>query len=193
MDASGQTKRDVIIIYNEGFYKSYFSLKLKQPLYVVADTVYKGGGSCSRASMIFKGIKDTTATANDYKYSGFDIGHLYDAETAAFDCEREKRTFRYYNALPQTHKLNAGIWRKYEDSVRKLSQTKRLKVIAGGIFTSGKFIGDHASVPDYLYKIVFDSKKKVVWCLLFPNDKSGTVQYLTLKQLKKLLGYTLVY
>src|SRR5207248_7160427 len=76
---------------------SHFSQKLKEPLYVTY-ALYKGGGDCSRSGMRFKNdvARIQTATANDYAHSGFDIGHLANAEDFASNCAKERMTFVFY-------------------------------------------------------------------------------------------------
>lgn len=39
------------------------------------------------------------ATDKDYLNSGYDAGHLANAEDFAFDRYKEEKTFRYYNCL----------------------------------------------------------------------------------------------
>lgn len=181
-------------IINTGVFKSYFNFELKQPLYVTY-TLFMGGGGCDRdeESFHFKKCGVRTASDNDYSGSHLDKGHLANAEDFAFDCDKEEKTFCYYNCVPQTIKLNRGIWKTWEEKVRVLSQTTKLFVIAGAIY-GGKTIGPgNIGVPDYCYKIVLNSKtRKIIYCMLFPNDDSKTAQKISLTKLKKKLGYALV-
>ncbi|AWA30298.1 hypothetical protein HYN48_09490 [Flavobacterium magnum] len=189
---TAQTQTDTVI--NTGVYKSYFCYALKQPLYVTY-LLYKGGGDCDRGEAHFRFLKCGIKTASDKDYagSGFDKGHLANAEDFAYDCAKEAATFCYYNCLPQTVTLNRGIWKTWEEKIRDISQKKKLFVIAGGIYGDRR-IGDNSlAVPDYCYKIVLEAQtQKIICCLLFPNDESKTVQAITLDELKKMLGYPLV-
>lgn len=178
-------------VFNEGFYKSYFNKSLKVPLYCT-DSLYQGGGTCSRKGMYFTG-NYLTATSKDYAASGYDEGHLVDAKDYAFDCVKEKTTFKFYNALPQTPALNRGIWKHYETLIRKLSQTTHLFIIAGGIFNTNKTIGNGVAVPDLCYKIVYDNTGKLLYCLLFPNDNSQSVKSISIDDLNEILGYQIVF
>ncbi len=191
--SSQAVRTDTII--NNGLYKSYFCYFLRQPLYATY-TLYKGGGDCDRdaENFSFSPCDQPTATDEDYSHSGYDQGHLVNAEDFAYDCSLEKLTFCFYNCLPQTPALNRGIWKSWETKIRKLSQTVKLFVIAGGIYSNVTIGPDStAAVPDYCYKIVLNSNtKKILYCMLFPNDNSHTMQVLTLSQLKKRLGYPLV-
>lgn len=185
-------KTDTIV--DMGIYKSYFCYALKEPLYVTY-RLYKGGGDCDRGKEHFSFGKCGIATANHSDYSGshLDKGHLANAEDFAGDCEAEEKTFCYYNCVPQTVKLNRGVWKSWEEKVRKLSQGKALFIVAGSIFGK-KTIGENRiGVPDYCYKIVLDaSTKKILYCVLFENDDSRRFRELSLGELKGMLGYDLV-
>jgi endonuclease G, mitochondrial len=174
-------------------YKSYYSYQVKNPLYVTY-TLSKGGGDCDRSSFSFKECGELTAIDDDYKGTGYDKGHLANAEDFAYDCALDKETFCYYNCLPQTVKLNRGIWQQWEAKIRELSQQKPIFIVAGGSY-SNKLLkpGHSVVVPDYCYKIVVDPPTgKILYCLWFPNDKSGRVEQLTLTDLKSRLKYPLV-
>ena len=181
-------------IINTGIYKSYFSYSIREPLYVTY-TLYKGGGNCDRNKEAFRfkscGIK--TATDADYSRSGYDKGHMANAEDFAFDCAKDELTFCYYNCIPQTAKLNRGIWKSWEEKIRKLSQSKSLFIIAGAIYGNKTIGPNKIGVPDYCYKIVLDSKNEdILYCLLFKNDDSNTARDISLAELKKTLSYPLV-
>lgn len=111
-------------------YTSYFDTVVKQPR-VVVYSLYKGGGTCKRSGFFFRNDRTDikTATLSDYSKSGFDRGHMANAEDFAFDCLLEELTFRYYNCIPQTMFLNRGVWRENEISIRELSQADTIRVI----------------------------------------------------------------
>lgn len=151
-------------------YKSYFSYQTHTPLFVCYE-LYKGGGNCSRANMSFEtgGVKNS-ATKRDYAGSGYDIGHMADAEDFSYDCDKERQTFFFYNALPQTPRLNRGCWKSIETQVRKLSQTDSLRIICGGVRFDTKM--GSVMVPAYCYKIIENLNTKQTVCYLFKNDDS---------------------
>jgi len=161
-------------------------------LYVVYH-LYQGGGDCSRKGMTF--IADSgTATNSDYSRQGFDKGHLADAKDFAYDCNKELSTFSYYNCLPQTPRLNRGIWKTWETKIRKESQYFHLKIICGGIFSDSTFIGSGVGVPTFCWKIVIDEDDStLLHCMIYPNDNSDTYQDISLEELKNQLGYILSY
>jgi endonuclease G len=93
------TSQNIDKVVNKNIYTSYYSIKLKVPLYIEYD-LFKGGGSVSRKNMRFI-EEETTAKNKDYAKSGFDRGHLVSAEDFAFDKQLEILTFSYYNVFPQ--------------------------------------------------------------------------------------------
>lgn len=172
-------------------YTSYYSYSVKSPLYVVY-YLYKGGGDCSRKQLSFtKEYK--SATNKDYAKSGYDRGHLANAEDFAFDCTMEKCTFSYYNCIPQHQKLNRGSWKVWETTIRKESQRDRLKIYTGAVYGK-QTIGSGVGVPDYCWKIVYNTRTKLIMhALLFKNDATEAVQRITTKQLSAMLGYPIVF
>ena len=151
------------IIYQTSVYTVNFSNKFHEPLWV-SYKLYQGGGECERKSFHF--INDIeslqTATNNDYSKSGYDKGHLANAEDFANDCTKDELTFRYYNCLPQTPNLNRGIWKTYETKIREWSQSDSLLVICGGVFGGQKI--KNISVPDFCWKVVQSlSSKKILF------------------------------
>jgi endonuclease G len=165
-------------------YTSYFSYTTHTPLFVIYE-LYHGGGNCSRSDMSFQTEAQLySATKQDYESSGYDIGHMANAEDFAFDCSKEEITFRFYNALPQTPKLNRGTWKTLELKIRKESKQDSILIICGG-YNFNKKIGQ-CSVPDYCYKIIKDLKTKQISYYLFPNDNSDSFKQVSTINLLKI-------
>jgi endonuclease G len=188
----GQIKADTVI--KTPIYTSYFNYSLHEPLYVVY-SLYKGGGNCSRAGDAF--VTDNlpnSATSDDYYHSGYDEGHEANSKDFAFNCALQKMTFRFYNCVPQTPRLNRGVWKHLETLVRKESQTDSLLIICGNIFGDKKIGDNKIAVPDYCYKIVFSlSSHKMIHCRLFPNDNSDSYKDVDLSYIESRVNYKLVY
>ena len=168
-------------------YKSYFSYQTHTPLFV-SYILYKGGGNCSRESMRFttNGLTQS-ATGKDYGYSGYDIGHMANAKDFAFDCEKERLTFSFYNALPQTPTLNRGCWKHIESEIRKQSQTDSLLIICGG-YQFEKKIGNML-VPSFCFKIIKNLKTNMIKCYMFPNDETDSYTEIALTKLLHKLSF----
>jgi DNA/RNA endonuclease G (NUC1) len=155
---------------------------------MVSYVLYRGGGDCDRSGFSFKSNNlKITAKSSDYSHSGYDKGHLVNAEDFAYDCELEEITFNYYNCLPQTPELNRGIWKKNETEIREISQTDTLLIICGGFF-SKKTIGDSLFVPDSCFKIVYSfEKKKIIMCYSFTNTNKPMKKELDFKKINLFL------
>lgn len=183
-------KIDTVIATN--IYKSYYSFGYKQPLYV-SYRLHKGGGDCPRNEFHFRNdLNIKTATNSDYKGSGYDKGHLANAEDFAYDCGKDELTFRYYNCIPQTPTLNRGIWKSWEDKIRDLSQKDSLFIITGGIYINKKT--KNLYVPTHCWKIVASlTTKKILYILLFTNTANPSVTEIKLAELKKITKYKIYF
>ena len=166
-------------------YVSTFDTLIHQPLYVEYK-LYHGGGSCSRESLYFKESK-YSAKSSDYSKSGYDKGHLANAEDFAYDCLLDKQTFQYYNCLPQTPNLNRGIWKEIETKIRDISQTDSLLIICGGL--NYKKI-NKLYVPSKCWKIVQSlSTSKILFCGIFENDEDANLIEISIENLEQNIGY----
>jgi endonuclease G len=176
-------------------YKSYYDWDIKQPIYVKY-ILYKGGGECDRSNFRFKNdTKIKMATTKDYAGSGFDMGHLANAEDFAYDCFSGERTFRFYNCLPQYPNLNRGVWKRWENKVREWSQTDSLLVVCGGKF-SDKKIGNGVYVPEYCWKVVYSIRSnhilKVLWFKNVEKDAEKNFEEISIYKLRENLGYNII-
>jgi len=183
---------DVDTIIKNDIYKSYFDIDIKQPLQL-SYILHKGGGNCNRSK--FRFINDTnipTSTFKEYSKSGFDMGHLANAEDFAFDCTKDELTFRFYNCLPQYPNLNRGIWKKWETKIRQESHSDSLLIICGATF-SNKKTEKNLIVPDYCYKIVksliSNEIKYVLWFKNIDREAEKYLEILTVEELERRLGF----
>lgn len=150
-------KYDTILV--ENCYKSYYNYKIKAPTYVIYK-LYKGGGNESRTSLSFR----TKLPHFNYTKSGYERGHLCNAEDMAFDRDLLKATFWYHNVIPQTKQLNRGSWKSIETVIRKYSQFDSVLVICGGCDYKGE-------IPRRCFKIVYSlTSKKCLISYIFNND-----------------------
>ena len=121
-------------------------------------------------------VSTGSASSEDYKYSGFDRGHL--APAADFDYNRKalSETFFMSNISPQHPSFNRGGWRELEEVVRQwATEQDSLWVVTGPILERElKEIGSNGvSVPKYFYKIILDARQPDIKLIgfLMPNQK----------------------
>jgi endonuclease G len=184
-----QYKADTAIA-NEA-YTAYVNKQLEQPLYVKYK-LYKGGGKCQRATNWVNDTKLKLVDEEQYKGTGYDKGHLANAEDFAYDCHLDSLTFRDYNRLPQTKKLNRGIWKSSETEIRKMSQTDSLIVYCGGFWNESSKVVNGMKIPNQCWKVVYSlSQKKVVSCVVFTNSDTPVANSWALENLESMLGYSL--
>ncbi len=175
IDTISQIKIDTII--KSEILESHFSYKYHNPVFIVYK-IYKGGGNCNRSKFVFRtGDVKNSATSTDSLYSGYDKGHLANAEDFAYDCIKDSLTFFYYNAVPQTPNLNRGCWETYESRIRNISQSDSLLVICGSIFSDYKIPNTNIYIPIYCWKVVQSlSTKNIIYVLLFTNESKSSVK-----------------
>ena len=168
------------IIDRPGYALGYIE-KHEQPAWVV----YK----LTRSEVFAKAVKRTnrfvedpeiptgSATAADYRRSGYDRGHLAPAADMAFSLQTMKDSFYYSNMSPQRSQFNRGIWKDLEEQVRQFAvKEEEIYVVTGPVLPDEKTItiGPNAvTVPSHFYKVVFDltPPQKMIGFIL-PNEGS---------------------
>ena len=101
--------------------------------------------------------QDATATTNDYKYSGYDRGHMAPAADMKWDEQVMRESFYLSNIFPQNPNLNGGVWKDLEEQVRDLaSQKGKIFVVCGPIVTNpSTTIGENkVVVPQHFFKVL---------------------------------------
>lgn len=105
-------------------------------------------------------IPTGSAELGDYRYSGFDRGHLAPAADMAYSYKAMSESFFMSNMSPQNPDFNSGIWNRLEQWVRgRAKQEGELVVVTGPILPEQKAhtIGwNKVTVPDAYYKVVYD-------------------------------------
>lgn len=98
-----------------------------------------------------------TATTDDYKYSGYDRGHMAPAADMKWDEDVMKESFYLSNICPQNPNLNGGVWKDLEEQVRDLAMEKgKIFVVCGPIVnnTSTTIGANEVVVPQAFYKVL---------------------------------------
>lgn len=114
----------------------------------------------------------------DYKYSGFDRGHMCPAGDMKWSQEAMTASFSLANICPQAKSLNTGAWKKLEDKCRKwASADGSIIIVCGPILTDDnirEYIGDtRIAVPRRFFKVILSPNAKPIRGIGFimPNDK----------------------
>lgn len=179
----GNTPDDIKIdqTIERNIFTSYYSNYTLTPLFI-SYKLYKAGGLNSRKSLSFKsnGIFPS-ANKKDYEKSGYDIGHMADAEDFSNDLKNETETFSFYNAQPQTEKMNRGCWKVLEGYTRKKSINEHLLIICGGIDFLTKI--KNVSIPNYCFKIIKSIDSNTIKSYIFSNDLSDNYNGIELNEL----------
>lgn len=148
---------------SEKAYKSYYSYKIEGPSFIVYK-LYHGGGNVSRSKFKFS----SPLPHFEYSHSGYDKGHMANAEDFAYNAELDEATFRYYNALPQRPHLNRGCWKVQETKIREMSQKDSLLIVCGGCDYTGL-------IPGRCFKVVYSlTTGKLVDAMIFTNTNDAT-------------------
>jgi endonuclease G len=117
-------------------------------------------------------------TSNDYKYTGYDRGHLVPAADMKINLMAMNESFYMTNMAPQLPSFNRGIWKKLENQVRRIANVeKKIHVITGPIFNFKKHLKNDKKlfIPKQFYKIIYIEHKKYpkMIAFLLENSKSN--------------------
>ncbi len=135
----------------------------------------------------------------DYKYSGYDRGHLAPAADFAFSHTAMSESFYLSNMIPQDPGLNRVKWAQLERYTRGMVKQKNgLYIITGPVITnSTKTIGiDSVIVPTHVYKILYSPTDMTVIAFLMPNKKvyGQLLEFVvTVDELERLTGIDFLY
>lgn len=109
-----------------------------------------------------KSISTGSAHPDDYKYSGYDRGHLCPAGDMKHSETAMQESFFMSNISPQIPSFNRSMWRRLEDRVRQWGiENDSLFICVGGVLKDSlKKIGPNStiSVPEYFYKVILSTK-----------------------------------
>jgi len=130
-------------------------------------------------------IKNISASNDDYRFSGFDRGHLAPAADMRLLPQLMADSFYYSNIAPQISIINRGIWSALENQVRGWAERNAsLYIISGPIYNDYpvKVFGENnIAIPSAFYKVILDYSIPEIKSIAFiiPNNTST---HLTLAQ-----------
>jgi endonuclease G len=139
------------------------------------------------------------SSLSDYKYSGYDRGHL--APNAALDHSEftQWETFLLSNIVPQLPGHNRQGWKNLEGLVRSYAMDiESLYVITGVIYDElPEYIGNQVEIPDYFYKILYSPENGEIIAFVIPHEDFGSNDlnsYIsTIEVVEKATGYDFFY
>ena len=119
------------------------------------------------------------AELSDYKYSGYDRGHMAPSADFGWSKEAMNESYLLSNMVPQDNKNNSGIWANLEAYVRDWAIVRGEVIIyTGPIYdndVADKTIGkNEVGVPDRLYKIIYDPQQQEAIAFIIPNETVPT-------------------
>jgi len=133
------------------------------------------------------------AKLDDYKGSGYDRGHMAPAGDMP-DATAMAQSFSLANMVPQAPQNNRKSWAGIEKATRKYVQRAKgdVYVITGPVFGSAALttIGsDQVWVPQFLFKLVYDSATHRAWAHWIENSDSARAgRPITYRELVKRTG-----
>ncbi|WP_455289263.1 DNA/RNA non-specific endonuclease [Cupriavidus necator] len=133
------------------------------------------------------------AELDDYKSSGYDRGHMAPAGDMP-NATAMAQSFSLANMVPQAPQNNRKSWAGIEKATRKYVRRAKgdVYVITGPVFgpAAPTTIGpDQVWVPQYLFKLVYDSITHRAWAHWIENsDSARAEQPITYRELVKRTG-----
>lgn len=170
-------------IYKKAYYTLSYSEEAEQAewvYYKLTSAMLTGIAKRSNNFKADRAISTGSATLADYKYSGYDRGHLAPAADMKVSSVAMSESFLMSNMSPQIASFNRGIWKRLESSVRGLArQAGVVYVITAGVLLCSdcKRIGSNkVLVPKYYYKIVYIPAENRMQSYLLPTDAKGSYE-----------------
>ena len=156
---------------------------------------------------------DFRSTYEDYRYSGFDRGHLCPSADRLQNKNMNRQTFCYSNMQPQYNTLNAAVWADMESKVRSWNVNSfrdTLYVVKGGTIDNKDQIFDFLThdtygliIPKYFFMAVLCVKNGNYKALGFwiehkssysDSEKKSIKQYaVSIDQLETFTGIDFFY
>ncbi len=123
-------------------------------------------------------VSTGSSSLTDYRSSGYDRGHLAPAADMKLNSTYMSESFFMSNMSPQDASFNRGIWKKLEETVRKMAVgSGAIYVVTGPIFYSNKGTigGNRVTIPGSYYKVILDFREPGIKAIGFilPNAASS--------------------
>lgn len=145
---------------------------------------------------------------SDYKFSGYDRGHICASEDRICNQDVNGQTFFLSNMQPQINSFNAQVWANLESQVRKWNNSSfrdTMWICKGGtignVFLNGKEVSGvlpnttlNMPVPKYFYMAIVSKKNGeykgiAFWLEHKPNNDNSFAKYaMSIDELEKITG-----
>ncbi|MBG7613173.1 DNA/RNA non-specific endonuclease [Polaribacter sp. BAL334] len=127
-------------------------------------------------------VKTKSASPDDYKGSGYDMGHLAPAQAMSFSFDSMSESFFLSNISPQKAAFNRGIWKSLEGKVEYWSSfNDSIYVVTGPILDNpiDQIGTNKVNVPRAFFKTLISFKNGNAKGIAFmiPNEKSDKSIY----------------
>ena len=97
-------------------------------------------------------------TPGDYKFSGYDRGHMAPAADMKWNKKAMSESFYLTNVAPQTHALNNGAWKRLEEKCRQWAMMDSvLYIVCGPVLTdelTERIGATGVAVPQRFFKVI---------------------------------------
>lgn len=124
--------------------------------------------------------KGERAELGDYRNSGYQRGHMFPSDDAAWDKDAMAESFYLSNMTPQLgRQFNNSTWKTLEKKIRQWAKDSgELYIYVGPILATNRVrtIGKNkVAIPTHFFKVVYDPKRQEAIGFLFPHsDLRGT-------------------
>lgn len=159
----------------------YFNRNTHLPNVTVYElTATEAAGTLPRKNEFFQDEQvEGCASLEDYKFSGYDRGHMVPAGDMKWDEIAMSDCFSLANMVPQSSALNSGAWNKLETKIRNWAERDSALVILTGPIVAPEdlktTIGEsNVVVPSRLFKVVLAPYASPIRAIAFiyPNKKA---------------------
>lgn len=164
-----------LVLCREGYaagYNFYYKSPIWVAYHITKESVNGGVGRTTTFKVDDDIAADYQATNWDYKYSGYDRGHMTPSATIDFNKNSRNQSYLMSNMTPQVGSFNRNGWADLEGFVRDMANKfKEVYVVTGAVFDGdNKTIGEGVHVPSSLYKVIYIPSEKKVVAFLIKNE-----------------------
>ena len=156
-----------------------YDTSLKSPVWAAYELrpEHLSGSMARPASFRRDPVLDSEGASNsDFRLSGYSRGHMVPAADFAWSEPAFRATFFLSNVVAQRQSVNAGLWRRLENAVRRIAAVSdSVHVFTGPLFDLAnlEFIGPgRVAVPTHTYKVVLAVRdgRRMMFAAIIPNQ-----------------------